>query len=209
MPWCSLINVFSVADQSGSGENNSNLSYSICYTTRNLEHFPASELPVLTVTSGESGLMCEHALQARGPKVLIDGLTCCWNIDQLQGLFFACCLTNCAYIFVSALLFDRDLWGAVCQGRGAGPAVRPHCPRVHSHPRVTTRWRHTEQVRDTKSEFFYVCVRLHPVSRNSPRHFCVLQAELHYFCLLPTKGDTQTYTAKCEYKLTHLSHSNH
>lgn len=38
------------------------------YTTHNLEHFPASELPDLTLTSGESGLLCEYALSARGQK---------------------------------------------------------------------------------------------------------------------------------------------
>ena len=41
----------------------------------------------------------------------------------------------------------RDLWGAVCSWGGAWPAVCPHSLGIHRHPWITSRRRHSEQVR--------------------------------------------------------------
>lgn len=70
----------------------------------------------------------------------------------------------CFYVFVS--ISGRDLWWAVCPRGGTWPAVCPHGPRVHCHPWITTRWRHTEQVRDTKWAFMCMCAHLYPVLGN-------------------------------------------
>lgn len=51
-------------------------------------------------------------------------------------------------IHLYVLISDRNLWWAVQQRGGPWPAVRPHCPCIHCHPWVTTRWRHSEQVRE-------------------------------------------------------------
>lgn len=51
-------------------------------------------------------------------------------------------LSKNAYFFLI-----RDLWWAVCQRGRAWAAVRPHSSCIHCHPWITTRWRHTEQVR--------------------------------------------------------------
>lgn len=78
-----------------------------------------------------------------------------------------------------SLLSDRDLWGAMCQRRGTGSAVCPHGARIHCDPWTATRWRHTEQVRDTKCVWG---VNLDPASEHntmsllSRRRNCIISA---------------------------------
>lgn len=88
----------------------------------------------------------------------------------------------------------------------SGERSRTCCPSsLSSHPLPSPGYHQVEASRASKrhktSVFPHERAPLRPVSRNSPCHFCVLQTELHYFRLLPTKGDTQTYTAKCEQNL--------
>lgn len=61
----------------------------------------------------------------------------------------------CCVVFASKS--DRDLWWAVCQRGGPWPAVCPHSPRINCNSWITTRGRHTEQVRHKMS--FYVCFK--------------------------------------------------
>lgn len=51
----------------------------------------------------------------------------------------------------------------MCQRRGSWPAVRSHGPCIHCHPWITTRWRHTEQVRDKRRAYFFLCVWIYNV----------------------------------------------
>lgn len=51
------------------------------------------------------------------------------------------------FLYILVLISDRDLWWAVRPRGRTRPAVRPHDPRILRHPRITTRRRHSEQVR--------------------------------------------------------------
>lgn len=94
----------------------------------------------------------------------------------------------------------RDLWWAVCQRGRAWAAVRPHSSCIHCHPWITTRWRHTEQVRH-KWAFVHVNHVLLDAIVITLCYFCVLQEELHYLCLLSTTWCAQAHDTKCEWQL--------
>lgn len=73
------------------------------------------------------------------------------------------------------------------------------------HPLLSLDYRQVEAYRASeRHKILCLCVCLcasRPCTAKWHHVTSVLQKELHYFCLLSTKRDTQAHTAKCEYKL--------
>lgn len=71
-----------------------------------------------------------------------------------------------------------------------------------SHPLPSLDYHQVEAYRASKKHKSCVSVCVCSLYwKFTPCYFSVLQEELHYFCLLSTKRDTQAHSTKCEYIL--------